>query len=106
MAIVRLDKVQASYNGNLESVKFATDVTNGGFAKLGSLVAGERELHNAVLPTDVTTDVIVLHATPEVMVDPRQQSLSAFVLTAGKAGRAYHLVEGDVVTLTVDLFAT
>ncbi len=106
MAIVNLDKLQASYDGNLESLKFAADQTNGVFAHVGSLVAGEREVKNAVQPTEssVEGESVVLHATPEVMYDERKYKLGDFVLSAGVAGRAYHLAKGDIVTLTDDLF--
>ncbi len=106
MAIVNLDKVHASYNGNLESLKFATDQTNGVFAHVGDLVAGEREVKNAVQPTESTVEneEVVLLAAPELMYDERKYRLEDFTLKAGVAGRAYHLVKGDIVSLTEDLF--
>lgn len=103
MAIVRLDKVQASYNGNLESLRFATEKTNGIFVKLGGLVAGQREVRTALTPANIATDVIVLHATPEVEYDPRKSGLKNFTVKAGEEGRGYHLVLGDIITLTEDL---
>jgi hypothetical protein len=108
MAIVRLDKVQSIYSGNLESLVFAEDQTNGVFAHVGGLVAGERELVNAVQPdaTSVATEEVVLHASPEVMYDERKYRLEDFVLKTGQAGRGYHLTEGDIITLTEDLFAS
>lgn len=106
MAIVNLDKVQAKYVGNLESVVFDTDVTNGIVFHLGELVSGERELHTVRVPDEdsIEKDPLLLHASPEVMYDPRKSSLKSFVLEKGKAGRAYYLTAGDVITLTEDLF--
>lgn len=107
MAIVNLDKVHSSYTGNLESLQFAADKTNGVFAHVGDLVAGERELKQAVQPTEATVEdqAVVLHASPEVMYDERKYRLEDFVLEAGQPGRAYHLTVGDIVTLTDDLFS-
>lgn len=106
MAIVRLDKIQASYNGNLESVKHTADMTNGLFVVLGDLVTGERELHNAVIPVeaDIEGSEFLLVASPEVMYDERKNKLADFVISAEVPARAYHLVKGDVITLTKDLF--
>jgi hypothetical protein len=105
MAIVRLDKVRAAYNGNLESVKMVAEQTNGVVVKLGGLVAGERELKNGVAVTDVTKDEVVLVAAPEVMYDARKYGLKDFVIPAGQAARAYHLAVGDIVTFTADLIS-
>jgi hypothetical protein len=106
MAIVRLDKVQSKKYGNLESVKHSANLTNGLFFHVGALVAGERELKEVAVPSTTTFEKaeVVLHASPEVMYDPRKGGLKDYVLEAGEAGRAYHLVPGDIVTLTSDLF--
>lgn len=106
MPIVRLDKVQAAYNGNLESIVFGANATNGLFVHLGALKAGETEVHEVVAPSFATLEKeeVILHASPEVMYDPRKQSLADFVLEAGEVGRGYHLTAGDVITLTADLF--
>jgi hypothetical protein len=103
MAIVNLDKLQASYNGNLEHVVFATDVTNGVFHIVGGLAPNQREVRTATAPTDVATQEILMHASPEVMYDPREAGLKHYVLKAGEAGRSYHFSEGDMVTITADL---
>lgn len=104
MAVIRLDKVQSVYHGNLESVKLAADATNGVFVKLNGLVAGEREVKNGVAVADVTKDTVLLLSAPEVMYDPRKKGLKDFVIEAGVATRAYHLSVGDIITLTEDLF--
>jgi hypothetical protein len=106
MAIVNLDKVQAKKYGNLESVKHSVSMTNGLFFHVGALVAGETELRDIVAPSTATfeDEEVVLHASSEVMYDPRKSGLKDYLLEAGDAGRAYHLTEGDIVTLTEDLF--
>lgn len=102
MAVTRLDKITG---GHLESIVHSADLTNGLFVQLGALVNGETELYEVAVPqTDADLEKeFLLHATPEVMADPRQAGLKHFVVKAGDAGRAYHLVKGDVITLTSDL---
>lgn len=105
MAIVRRDKVKAGYVGNIESVVHTANMTNGVFVALGSLVTGERELHNVKSAgIDVTKDNLLFVNSPEVMYDERLQKLTDFVIEAGTPARAYYLEEGDVITLTTDLF--
>ncbi|HXW03434.1 MAG TPA: hypothetical protein VD651_04145, partial [Nitrosarchaeum sp.] len=77
---------------------------NGYCVQLGSLVAGEGELYNITAPTDVVANEILLHATPEVMYDPRQGSLEDFYVEIGEECRLYHMTVGDIITLTEDLF--
>lgn len=103
MAVTRLDKITG---GHLESIRHTANLTNGLFVQLGSLVANETELYQVKIPT-VDADLqdeFLLHATPEVMADPRQAGLKHFIVEAGDQGRAYHFVKGDVITLTADLF--
>ncbi|TVX86069.1 hypothetical protein [Paenibacillus agilis] len=102
MAVIRLDKITG---GHLESIRHTAVLKNGHFVQLGSLVSGETELYT-VETAQVAADLkkeFLLHATPEVMADPRQAGLKHFQVEAGEAGRAYHLVKGDVITLTADL---
>lgn len=102
MAVTRLDKIAGIH---LDSVKHNADMTNGLFVQLGALETGETELY-AVKQATVDADLLdefLLHATPEVMADPRKSGLKDFVVTSGTAGRAYHLVKGDIITLTDDL---
>jgi hypothetical protein len=102
MAIVRLDKITGNH---LSNGRHATeDMLNGFFVQLGSLVVGERELYNITAPTDVLADEVLLHASPEVMYDPRQNALEDFFVEAGQECRLYHLTVGDIVTLSADLF--
>ncbi|MFQ3543646.1 hypothetical protein Q7A53_06140 [Halobacillus rhizosphaerae] len=113
MAIARKDKMLAGYNGNLESVivydnagTSTVKITNGLFVVVEGLIAGERETKKARLADveDVALDVLFIHSS-EVMYDERDYKLADFRIEAGKVARAYRLYDGDIVTLTSDLFA-
>lgn len=113
MAIVRKDKMLAGYNGNLESVKIhnnagsaTVESTNGVFVNLKGLMTGEREVQKAILASsaDVVSDVLFIH-NAEVMYDERLSKLADFRIKADKVARAYRLFNGDIITLTTDLFA-
>lgn len=126
MAIVRKDKLLAGYNGNLESVIILKDttkelktnesdvgatngveVTNGVFVVLeGGFFDGGRETRKArlAIATDSPKDVLFIHNS-EVMYDERQHKLKDFRIKAGKVARAYRLFDGDIITLTKDLFS-
>lgn len=113
MAIVRKDKMLAGYNGNLESVKVhnnagtaTVETTNGVFVVVEGLMAGERETKKARLAgaTDFDKDVLLVHNS-EVMYDERKYKLADFRIAQGKVARAYRLYDGDIITLTKDLFA-
>lgn len=111
MPIVRKDKMLAGYNGNLESVIVhnsadeTLEITNGLFVKLEGLMEGQREVEKAVLAgsADADGEVYFIHNS-EVMYDERKSKLKDFRIPAGKVARAYHLFNGDIITLTVDLF--
>jgi hypothetical protein len=112
MAIVRKDKMLAGYNGNLESVKIfdnagttKVEVTNGVFVAVEGLIAGEREVKKARLAglADADLDVLFIH-NAEVMYDERLHKLADFRIKADKVARAYRLYDGDIITLTTDLF--
>lgn len=113
MAIVRKDKMLAGYNGNLESVKIhnnagslTVESTNGVFVVVEGLLAGERETKKARLASeaDHKLDVLLVHNS-EVMYDERKYKLADFRIKADKVARAYRLYDGDVITLTTDLFS-
>jgi hypothetical protein len=113
MAIVRKDKLLAGYNGNLESVKVhnnagsaTVQTTNGVFVVVEGLMTGEREVKKARLAAtaDFAKDVLLVH-NAEVMYDERLDKLADFRIEAGKVARAYRLYDGDIITLTTDLFA-
>lgn len=99
---VRLDKLQATYAGNIESVKASVDLKNGEFVALGARVEGERELFQAGAPTDVETQEVLLVASPELTYESGTTILD-FVNKAGKPARAYHLYVGDIITVTDDV---
>lgn len=111
MAIVRKDKLLAGYNGNLESVIVhdadgkELEITNGVLVTVGGLAEGQREVKKAVLASDADADkdILLIH-NPEVMYDERLSKLSDFKIEAGQVARAYRLYDGDIFTLTVDLF--
>lgn len=125
MAIVRKDKMLAGYNGNLESVIVTSDgqnklvfdaqgnvtngveLTNGLFVKVGQLMEGQRETKQATLAVlaDADEDVLFIH-NAEVMYDERLFKLADFRIGAGKVARAYRLYDGDIITLTTDLFVS
>lgn len=106
MAQVRLDKIQASHSGNLESVIHTAVLDNGAVINLGALVAGERELKNVAVPATATlgTEEVLLVAAPEVDYDPRNAGLD-HATPIGMAARAYHLVAGDIYTVTDDMIS-
>lgn len=112
MAIVRKDKLLAGYNGNLESViihdnegKNLVESTNGVFVVVEGLMPNEREVKKARLASeaDRASDVLLIHNS-EVMYDERKYRLEDFRIKAGKVARAYRLYDGDIITLTTDLF--
>lgn len=103
MTVIRLDKVVGAH---LNSIKAPEVLKNGYFLQLGALVQGEKELRTATKVVDNTKGNIVFHATDEVDPDPRKAGLKHFTVAKDDEARAYRLVEGDVVTLTVDLFAS
>lgn len=112
--IVRKDKLLAGYNGNLESVIVhdaddkPVEITNGMFVVIEGLMEGKgREVKKARLATsaDSASDVLFIHNS-EVMYDERQSKLEDFRIPAGKVARAYRLYDGDIITMTNDLFAS
>lgn len=113
MAIVRKDRMLAGYNGNLESViihnnagNATVESTNGVFVVLEGLMGKGRETQKARLAgsADATKDVLFIHNS-EVMYDERLHKLADFRIRKDKVARAYRLFDGDIMTLTTDLFA-
>lgn len=106
MALFRADKLQATYNGNLESVRHTVEMKNGMLVHLGDLEGGElgREVRTAITPdaTSIQTEEVVLVYTPEVLYDEKK-TMKDFVMEAGKVSRAYHLVLGDIFTIDAEL---
>ena len=110
--IVRKDKMLAGYNGNLESVIVhdangnPVATSNGVLVVVEGLMEGQREVKKARLATeaDKAEDVLFIHNS-EVMYDERLNKLEDFYIEAGKVARAYRLYDGDIMTLTEDLYA-
>lgn len=101
MSVVRLDKLQASYVGNIESVAHASVVMkNGNVVSVGNFLNGKDEVRSATAPAALTEEILLV-AAPEVMYDERKR-LAEFTIPVGKPARAYHLTVGDVFTITDD----
>lgn len=100
---VRLDKVQATYNGNLESVITNVDLKNGAVITIGGLVDGHREAVIGATPTDVAIDMPLLVASPEIVYDSNKHNIHDFINVKGKPLRAYYYTLGDIVTVTDDM---
>jgi hypothetical protein len=98
---VRLDKVQATKSGGIDSVKSASDLQNGFVVFAHALATGEREVLTAIQPltATITTDEVLLIASPEITYNAGETIIN-FVNTAGNAARAIHLKVGDEVTIT------
>lgn len=108
MSIVQRDRVLSTYNGNLESVMIydgetQIEVPNGVFVTLGGLDGKGREVKKAELASDPTEEILLVDS-PEVNYEAGK-GLDDFVNEAGKVARAFRLADGDVITLTEDLFA-
>lgn len=101
--IVRLDKIQAIYNGNIESLIHTSDVKNGSVCNVGALKTGESEVKELAIPATATLGVepVVLVAAPEVNYEAGK-NLGDFQNIKNKPFRAYHLVAGDIFTVTYD----
>jgi len=111
MAIVRLDKVKAKNAGHLFSIKHTSPIKNGSVWVATGLASGEREVFNIAPVTGSYGDgnmdgfdPIVLHASVEYMWESNKPKLDQFELAADEVGRAYLLEEGDIVTITSDMF--
>ncbi|PIH59684.1 hypothetical protein [Paenibacillus sp. LK1] len=100
---VRLDKMQASYSGNIEIGIANFDVENGEVLTIGGLVDGHREAVIAATPTDVTLDKILLAASPEIVYEKEKHNILDFVNKKGEKIRLYHHAVGNTVTVTDNL---
>lgn len=114
--IIRKDKILSGSNGNLESVIVhnsageTVETYNGKddvgvFVTVEGLMEGQRELKKATLASEESAgkEVLLIH-NPEYMYDERLNKLEDFLIPEGVATRAYYLSEGDIITLTEDLF--
>lgn len=102
---VRLDKLQATYAGNIASVRMAQETPNGRLITLGSLEMGStletrnREVYQSATPVDLSTQEVLMVASPETSYDPTDQIVN-FVNVEGSVARAPHFTVGDIVTVT------
>lgn len=101
--MVNLDKIHASYTGNIESVKWDGGILQNSMpCILGGLATGESELYN-ILYTGATgslaTTEVLLIAAPEVLYSDEKMD-DDFYIATGNACRAYHLTVGDIFTLS------
>ncbi len=99
--MVDLNKVQATYAGNIVTLKHSADVENGTVCNLGALVTGETEMYAVGVPATATlaSAEVVLVASPEVIYEGNK-SMGEFVNKTGKPIRGYHLTVGDVFTVS------
>ena len=104
--LLRLDKMNATKHGHIESVQFAVDKKVGNIVVLDGLAEGEREIYAVKADADIkTSDRFLLHTTVERVYEGKDHE-DNFVLKAGRAGRAHHLVKGDIFTLAKELVDT
>lgn len=102
--MVNLNKIAASYNGNIVSFQWdgGVPLQNGTPIVLGSLVTGEIDLYHSTvtgMSGSLATAELLLFASPEVMYEAGNAEDDYYLATGG-VGRAYHLTVGDVFTIT------
>lgn len=98
---VRADLVSITYMG--ADGQTPTDIDNGNVLKVGSLMAGDREVFVGAVPAaNSNLNDIVLLAAPEVMYDERLRNLSDFYNVKNKAVRGYRLRSGNLFGVTAD----
>lgn len=102
MTKVNLDKLQATDNGNIETIIADVDLPNGVLITLGDAVTGNREAITAVAPD--TTKELLLVAAPEVNKNPYVLDELDYTSPANKVTRAYHLTVGDKFQVERALF--
>ncbi|MCR8641537.1 hypothetical protein NV379_02605 [Paenibacillus sp. N1-5-1-14] len=88
----------------LQSVQLTESVDNGSFVVLGGVLANNPDVRVATKPTAVTTQEVLLVASPELVeVNGYRIDLSdptLFTNPANKPARAFHLKKGDTFTIT------
>lgn len=102
MTKVNLDKLQATTNGNIETIIAEVDLGNGTLITLGDAVVGNREAIKAIAP-DVAKELLLV-AHPEVKYSENDPDELDYTTKAGKATRAYHFTVGDKVQVEQSLF--
>jgi hypothetical protein len=98
---IRLDRIQATKDGAIKNIKGSVDLQNGFVMHLEDLAPNEREVYTVVQPATATVadKPIYIHASVELMYEVGK-TITDFVLTAGKVGRAIRPQVGDVITIT------
>ncbi|MCC4466850.1 hypothetical protein [Limosilactobacillus reuteri] len=99
MAYVFLDKIPAT--AHIESVTADKDLANGQWLSLG-LLNSDGESRVATVAKNETEAEVFLADEPLSYGDPHFD-LASYKVKAGQTGRAYHLIKGDVVSVTTDL---
>lgn len=99
---VVLEKLQATRAGNIETIVADIDLDNGSFVAIGGLAGMGGEVVKAEAPTDVTTQEVLLVASPEVVYDVKE-SIYDFYNPAGKPTRAFHLYAGDIIGVSSNM---
>jgi hypothetical protein len=101
--MVRLDKCQAIYGGNITSVQHAGTMDNGSFVNLGALISGQTDVYATATPAtaSLATEEALLVYTPELNYEPGK-TLVDFTNVANTPARVYHLTVGDIITITDD----
>jgi len=104
MTKVNLDKLQATDNGNIETIIATVDLPNGVLIALDEAVEGNREAIKAVAP--VLDQEMLLVAAVERQNNPFEYVLDALDYTSpkDKETRAYHLTIGDKFQVEQSLF--
>lgn len=103
MALVFLDKISA--NAHIESVVATKEIGYGQWLKLGVLAEdGEARVATAATSVDDADVLVALDPISYGLPEPYFK-LADYKLPAGKLGRAYHMVKGDVISVTKDLVA-
>lgn len=102
--IVRLDRVQSVYGGNIDSVVHTADLENGMIVQSGDLVKG-REVRKVIVPTTGSGNLRLV-STPEI--NKSEYSIADGALEncytpAGKPARAYNLVRSDIFSVSTDM---
>lgn len=100
MAEVILDKISAT--AHIDSVVATEDLKNGQWLTLGLLDAdGERRLATKAAKEE---EADVLLVTSFTKYDPNTD-FADYVTKKGQTGRGFHMVSGDVISVTKDLVA-
>lgn len=95
MAKANLDKLQATTNGNIESVMADVDLPNGSTVSLGDAITDRGgELVKAIAPDPTKEVLLVVHPEVKYNQQDRFDELD-YTSPKGKATRAYHLTVGD-----------